>query len=88
MAHLFSSYASFRIECTRRRLNVTTGLDTDELKELSNELWTLHDTFAEGDGEEWGSDGVDLYVKMRNKLYQENFRQKACSKIDFVISDL
>jgi len=52
-AELFASYAGFVSDCARRRSHTIPGLDSDELKELSNDLWTIRDNFGEG------SEGVD-----------------------------
>ena len=42
-AKMFSAYA----ECIQKVLHggVDVGLETDELRELENDLWTLHDSF-------------------------------------------
>ena len=50
-ATLFSAYATFVSECIRRKSDVVVGLDLDILRELGNDLWTLHDNFYnESDG--------------------------------------
>jgi hypothetical protein len=50
-ATLFSAYATFVSECIRRKADVVVGLDLDILRELGNDLWTLHDNFYnESDG--------------------------------------
>ena len=48
---MFSAYA----ECIQKVLRggVNVGLETDELKELESDLWTLHDSYP----------GIDSYAE-------------------------
>jgi hypothetical protein len=48
-AELFSTYAAFATDCIKR--NALGSVDVDELREIANDLWTLHDNFAEGGDE-------------------------------------
>lgn len=43
-AQLFSGYAEY-IRNALRRGSVDVGLETDELRELENDLWTMHDSY-------------------------------------------
>jgi hypothetical protein len=43
-ARMFSGYAEY-IHNTLRRGGVDVGLETDELRELENDLWTMHDSY-------------------------------------------
>jgi hypothetical protein len=49
---LFSNYATFVDRCLKRKTDTGTGVETDDLRDLVNELWTLHDTYSSGDQEE------------------------------------
>ncbi|KII83792.1 hypothetical protein PLICRDRAFT_119052 [Plicaturopsis crispa FD-325 SS-3] len=55
---LFSAYATLAEDCVRRR-RPDAGFDLDDLKELGNDLWTIHDGFAD-DAQMWeaGEDDV------------------------------
>jgi len=55
---MFSAYAIFVADCVKRKVQV--GMEEDELKELGNDLWTLHDNFTEGILEDPEAD-VDSY---------------------------
>ena len=63
-ASLFSTYALSIEKCLKRRpVAEAVGIDIDELKELANGLWSLHDNFQDGesrpsdpDGDIWGED--------------------------------
>ncbi|KAJ7101530.1 Misato segment II tubulin-like domain-containing protein [Mycena belliarum] len=42
--NLFSGYARFLEQCTRRKISMeNAGIDFDEMGDLANDLWTLHD---------------------------------------------
>jgi hypothetical protein len=49
-AKLFAAYAAFATDCVKR--NTLGSVDVDELREIANDLWTLHDNFAEGGNED------------------------------------
>jgi hypothetical protein len=49
---VFERYAYFVEDCLKRNSSVMAGLEKDELKDLSNDLWVLRDRFAEGDSGE------------------------------------
>ncbi|RDB18272.1 Protein dml-1 [Hypsizygus marmoreus] len=50
-AHLFSAYATAMETCLQRKFAAENiGIDSDDLKELATDLWTLHDNFGDGDG--------------------------------------
>lgn len=55
-ADLFSTYARFVEDCVRRKADVGVGVDRDELRDLGNDLWTLHDNFADGNTGLGGND--------------------------------
>lgn len=48
-AALFASYARLVEQCLRRvsSTDVIPGVDRDEMKELANDLWTLHDGYVD-----------------------------------------
>jgi hypothetical protein len=46
---LFSNYATFIDRCVQRKVDTGTGVDFDDLRDLGNELWTLHDNFHDGE---------------------------------------
>lgn len=49
-ATLFSTYAASIETCLKRRPTAeAVGIDKDGLKELANDLWSLHDKFNDGD---------------------------------------
>lgn len=59
-AKLFSRYATSIETCLSRKFALESiGSDADELKELANDLWTLHDNFGDdgGGGATLGNDG-------------------------------
>lgn len=59
-SELFSAYISVIEGCIKQRRGVeTTGLDGDELKELANDLWTMHDNFTEGEDETTKEEELD-----------------------------
>lgn len=59
-ADFFSRYITFIEGCIKRKPAVESiGIDTDELKELASDLWTLHDNFDDGEGRD-GDDDVAL----------------------------
>jgi hypothetical protein len=43
-------------DCVRRKADVGVGVDRDELRDLGNDLWTLHDNFADGNTGLGGND--------------------------------
>ena len=48
-ANLFATYAlSIETRLKRWPIEETVGIDADELKELANGLWSLHDNFQDG----------------------------------------
>jgi hypothetical protein len=49
-ADLFFEYSTFIENCVKRKsaVHVTVGLDMDEMKDLVNDLWTLHDNYGDG----------------------------------------
>ena len=53
---LFADYARFVSKCVERRRGsaLIQGIvdDLDDLKELVNDLWMIHDGYADVDGEE------------------------------------
>jgi hypothetical protein len=53
---LFKNYATFVEKCVKRRIDSGTGVEFDELRDLGNDLWTLHDNFSDGEHEE------ELYI--------------------------
>lgn len=55
-ASLFSNYATFIEKCVKRKTDTGTGVEFDDLKDLTNELWTLHDDYVDGEHDE------DFYV--------------------------
>lgn len=59
LADLFKGHASFVDTSLRRRSAgvMSMGVDTDELRELVNELWTIHDRYPVNGG---GSDLGDV----------------------------
>ncbi|KAF9462802.1 Misato segment II tubulin-like domain-containing protein [Collybia nuda] len=63
-AKLFSKYATSIEKCLSRKFAVESiGSDSDELKELANNLWTLHDNFSDDggvDGNIGDDDGASL----------------------------
>jgi hypothetical protein len=46
---MFKDYAIFTDKCINRRISTTAVIDVslDELKDLANDLWTIHDNFSE-----------------------------------------
>jgi len=46
---LFEDYAVFIDKCIKRRTTSLTAIDIslDDLKELANDLWTMHDNSSE-----------------------------------------
>ncbi|EAU87470.2 hypothetical protein CC1G_02229 [Coprinopsis cinerea okayama7 len=51
LAPFFKQYAAFVDDCLRRK-NATAlgmGLDLDELREVGNDLWSIHDNYSEND---------------------------------------
>jgi hypothetical protein len=57
-AQLFSGYATSIETCLSRKFAVESiGIDGDELKELANDLWTLHDNFDDGGSTTLDDDG-------------------------------
>lgn len=64
LAHMFKNYASFVDASIRRRTAGITsmGIDLDDMRELANDLWTIHDGYPAGgddsdSGDIGGSDG-------------------------------
>lgn len=60
MAQLFRDQARLIQRCIQRRTSAVThiGLDIDELKELGNDLWGIHDNFSgDTDGSRSGGEG-------------------------------
>jgi len=57
-AGFFSTYAVLIETCLKRRpTSEAVGIDSDELKELANDLWSMHDNFLDGgDGTQQGGD--------------------------------
>lgn len=53
---LFSNYATFIERCVKRKTDTGTGIEPDDLKDLANELWTLHDNYVDGDQDD------DFYI--------------------------
>ncbi|KAF8805003.1 tubulin nucleotide-binding domain-like protein [Phlegmacium glaucopus] len=51
-SELFKSYALFTDKCIKRRTSAVASIDVslDDLKDLANDLWTIHDNFS-GDGQ-------------------------------------
>lgn len=48
-ARLFSAYATAIETCLKRKLSAQAiGIDGDDLRDLVNDLWTLHDNFDDG----------------------------------------
>jgi hypothetical protein len=47
LAQLFKGYASFTDASFRRRTAgmMSMGIDIDEIRELVNDLWNIHDSF-------------------------------------------
>ncbi|KAJ6554978.1 Misato segment II tubulin-like domain-containing protein [Mycena vulgaris] len=57
-AAFFSGYAIFLEDCTRRKIAVeNAGIDLDEMGDLANDLWTLHDNAG---GETDGTSDADV----------------------------
>lgn len=49
---LFKKYAQFVDSTVRRRRDILmSDEERDDMKELANELWTVHDNLAEDDGD-------------------------------------
>lgn len=49
---IFKKYAKFVDSAVRRRRDIlTSDEERDDMKELANELWTVHDSLAEDDGD-------------------------------------
>jgi hypothetical protein len=46
-ASLFGNYARLLDSCVRGGVTISEALERDCLKELANDLWTIHDNFAE-----------------------------------------
>lgn len=53
-ADLFSTYAVFVEGCVKKNSEVMPGFEHDDLKDLVNDLWTLHDNFSDGKDEAVG----------------------------------
>jgi hypothetical protein len=45
----------------RRPVEEAVGIDKDELKELANDLWSLHDNFNDGDGSMQDDNDADCF---------------------------
>jgi hypothetical protein len=58
-ASLFRAYATLVKGAISRNADVGSleGLERDELRELEADLWTLHDVFADEDGDGEGGPG-------------------------------
>ncbi|KAJ7119836.1 mtDNA inheritance protein Dml1 [Mycena epipterygia] len=57
-AGFFSDYARFVEDCARQKISVeNTGIDLDDMADLANDLWTLHDN-AGGDTDEKSDEDV------------------------------
>ncbi|KAJ7648544.1 Misato segment II tubulin-like domain-containing protein [Mycena rosella] len=57
-AGFFSDYAELLEDWTRRKISVeNAGIDVDELGDLANDLWTLHDNAG---GETYGGSDTDV----------------------------
>lgn len=55
---LFSTYAISIEGCLKRGpIAETVGMDKDELRELANDLWSLHDNFYDDGGSMPNDDG-------------------------------
>jgi hypothetical protein len=48
---LFERYALFVDDCLKRKPNVMAGVEKDDIKDLTNDLWVLRDGFAGDSGE-------------------------------------
>jgi len=53
VAMSFKEYALFIENCVKRRTTITASIDisVDDLKELANDLWTIHDNSSEENGD-------------------------------------
>lgn len=54
-SRLLSAHASFIDECIKRKKDFASvmGIEIDEIRELANDLWAIHDAYhGEGDVEE------------------------------------
>lgn len=61
-ATLLSAYAISIETCLKRRpVEEAVGIDKDELKELANDLWSLHDNFNDGDGSMQDDNDADCF---------------------------
>lgn len=59
MSGLFKSYASFAEECAKKRVQAALsdcGIDLDELRELTSDLWAIHDNLGGSEGSEQGEE--------------------------------
>ncbi|KAF9446263.1 tubulin nucleotide-binding domain-like protein [Macrolepiota fuliginosa MF-IS2] len=60
LEHMFKNYASFIEASLRRRTAgvMSMGIDTDDIRELINDLWSAHDRYpTNGEGSDLGNNG-------------------------------